>query len=384
MSFSKSKSFTNAVMRPKMKLERTFHPVGQGAFFTERFHKDDKNVFNMVYDCGTDKCSQHLRNIINSVFPMINGQKQIINYLFISHFHEDHTNGIKYMLNQCEIQNIVIPAIQNKDILLCDYFHNIIRSESSDNNGNWLLEQIFSDSNTESLNYEGKSVNIIKSSDLASNIIQEQEWEYLPFCTESGQWKTFIDKFEKEFPTVYSAFNGHNFFVLKGLIAGNPKNFDKLKKMYKEYYKDPKKNDNYYSMAVLSKPKGEKDNIDLNCPFTKSVKTDNVQENVSAKDVMCLYTGDFPARDGNCLLNLKNYYKDFWNDFKTLQVPHHGSRYDNPEDLYDVSERYCVISYGSNNRFHHPSEKTLLTLHFQKEILVPVDETRIAYEQKYV
>jgi len=37
-----------------MKVVRTFHPVGQGAFYSERFHENkEQNVtHNMVYDCG--------------------------------------------------------------------------------------------------------------------------------------------------------------------------------------------------------------------------------------------------------------------------------------------------------------------------------------------
>ena len=36
-----------------MRLERTFHPVGHGAFYTERFYDDDgQNIANVVFDCG--------------------------------------------------------------------------------------------------------------------------------------------------------------------------------------------------------------------------------------------------------------------------------------------------------------------------------------------
>lgn len=365
-------------MSPKIKLTRIIHPVGQGGFYTERFYKENENVLNVVYDCGTDKDTSYLQGIIKGVFPQTNDNKQVIHYLFISHFHEDHINGVKFLLDQYEVQYIVIPAIQNKDILLCDYFHNIIRSEDIDNNGNWLLEQIFSEPNSERL----LSANLIR----ASNKIQlaEQSWEYIPFCIESGQWKKFVEKFKKEFPTVYSAFDGHNFLVLKNLVIGNPEDFDRLKKLYKDYYKDPQKNDNYYSMAVLSTPKDGEKEISSSVSCFKRINSDNTEDVVSAKDVMCLYTGDFPARDINCLDNLKNYYTNYWDNFKTLQVPHHGSRYDNPKELYDIQQRNCVVSYGTSNRFKHPSEKTLLTLHFQNEILVPVEEATPAYKQDYV
>ena len=36
-----------------MKVKRTFHPVGQGAFYTETF-LDQKGGQVVVYDCGTE------------------------------------------------------------------------------------------------------------------------------------------------------------------------------------------------------------------------------------------------------------------------------------------------------------------------------------------
>lgn len=40
-----------------MKLIRTFHPIGQGAFYSERFYEDNAQVpsHNIVFDCGTQK-----------------------------------------------------------------------------------------------------------------------------------------------------------------------------------------------------------------------------------------------------------------------------------------------------------------------------------------
>ena len=38
-----------------MKVVRTFHPVGQGTFYSERFYEEDKPQakYNIVFDCGT-------------------------------------------------------------------------------------------------------------------------------------------------------------------------------------------------------------------------------------------------------------------------------------------------------------------------------------------
>jgi len=43
----------------KMSLIRTFHPVGQGAFYEER-HSFGDNEFTIVYDCGSKTLGKKL------------------------------------------------------------------------------------------------------------------------------------------------------------------------------------------------------------------------------------------------------------------------------------------------------------------------------------
>ena len=85
-----------------MRLERTFHPVGHGAFYTERFYTDNgDNVANIVFDCGCYEgprsrkskpyFEKQINDIVDTVFPLC-ATKTKIAALFISHFHADHIN----------------------------------------------------------------------------------------------------------------------------------------------------------------------------------------------------------------------------------------------------------------------------------------------------
>ena len=353
-----SESSLSAMFQSKM--TRTFHPVGQGAFYSERFYCGTDNVFNVVYDCGTQTNRKNLPQIIRETFSAINGEKKKINYLFVSHFHEDHINGIKTLLTLCDVECIVIPAITDKNILLCDYIHNTIRSEGSDDDGNWFMEQILSNPDADSVELNGQIIKLRKLGSQRDSIeLVNIGWEYVLYCPQSGDWKGFIEEFNKEFPTPYAQFNGNNFMILKDSFTKKTDGFERLKKLYKNYYKDPKKNDNYYSMVVLSKP---------------------ACSNEEKDEKMCLYTGDFPGRNDQCREDLKTNYVAYWKNFKTMQIPHHGSRYDNPKELYDIPERNCVYSYGTNNPYHHPSDETLQMLKTQKEIPVPVNEVK-GYEK---
>lgn len=56
----------------RMTMTRTFQPVGQGAFYTEQFSKDDGGAFNMVYDCGSDSLDiRSLSQVIKKHFKRI-------------------------------------------------------------------------------------------------------------------------------------------------------------------------------------------------------------------------------------------------------------------------------------------------------------------------
>lgn len=65
---------------------RTFHPIGQGAFYSERIDN-----FNMVYDCGSvSESEKKQKKVISQSFS----KNDDINVLVISHFDEDHINLI--------------------------------------------------------------------------------------------------------------------------------------------------------------------------------------------------------------------------------------------------------------------------------------------------
>lgn len=95
-----------------MIMMRSFFPVGQGAFYGERFSNmiGDKEI-NVVYDCGSlfnkEIVEQQIRNNFNS--------GEIIHALFISHLDEDHMNGIPYLLKYCEVKKIFFPLLTNKN-----------------------------------------------------------------------------------------------------------------------------------------------------------------------------------------------------------------------------------------------------------------------------
>ena len=99
----------------RARIFRQFHPVGQGAFYTEHIFCNHKK-FNVVYDCG----SSTNKTIVESQIQKSFEKGETIHALFISHLHEDHINGIPFLIKYCQVKNIFFPLISdvNKLILL--------------------------------------------------------------------------------------------------------------------------------------------------------------------------------------------------------------------------------------------------------------------------
>lgn len=95
--------------------------VGQGLFYGGQINNKSCQI-NFVYDCGQDKANT-LSQLI-SLKDMISNygafnQTNTIDFLVLSHFHEDHINGVNLLLNKFDVKNIFVPYYTNinKEIL---------------------------------------------------------------------------------------------------------------------------------------------------------------------------------------------------------------------------------------------------------------------------
>ena len=96
---------------------RTLHPVGHGAFFTEHLKKvDDKEIersfLNVVYDCGATTRGSNIPSLVKGEIKITFNEDDHIDLLFISHFGEDHTNGLEYLLEHTRMDKdtyVIIP-----------------------------------------------------------------------------------------------------------------------------------------------------------------------------------------------------------------------------------------------------------------------------------
>lgn len=345
---------------------RTFHPVGQGAFYTERFYNEEqgKPVFMAVYDCGSVNVRQ-LKKAIDQTF----GEDDIINLLFVSHFHSDHVNKIEYLKKRCRVRYIVIPEL-TYGLVLDSLVHDFIQSDGSGWNSDTL--QFLSSCINASYNNDGDDIRVVRvdvsgeggeerrvidldsGGSIGPNVsrnteIRFRDWIYVPYYV-GDKYDELIAEFEAN-GFVFNLDLRRTDFLKEICEEIRKIGVDILKRIYGKVYRN---NHNSYSMPVYSGFSHcckEAYQCFVVCPRRKHGDL-HCQTN-------CLYTGDFDARTQANFDNLKAYYSRYWNRIGLVQVPHHGSEHNSDHKLYSHPDKLAIMSFGTKNLYGHPDSKTI-------------------------
>lgn len=88
-----------------------FHSVGHGTFFTGIVTDGDAAVFRWVYDCGS-KRQTRVHKVINALADWEYWPADLeIDLLAISHFDDDHINGLESLLYKHRVKCLALPYI---------------------------------------------------------------------------------------------------------------------------------------------------------------------------------------------------------------------------------------------------------------------------------
>lgn len=363
-------------------IQRTFHPVGQGAFYTER-HLVNDDFINVVYDCGTSNVK---KNISNKVAKSFN-DGEVIHFLFISHFDFDHISLIDELKQTFKIEKVIIPLLhKDEKIFLANIFESLGKSNlaklvANPNDYFGAETQIISVSpnSEEGLNDNPNDIEAITLTDECREIISGtpirlntvNDWVFIPynhkykdrnieFITKLKENKIDIDKLKKQ----------------KCILDSE------MEKLIKEIYKKISGNINENSMFLYSGPQNPHKLQRLIwtnkccCGFLCWHVCNNYLLDCSR--VACLYTGDGDLNK----VSVKQIYKKYWNYIGTIQIPHHGSLPSFAKDVLENKDFFCPISVGKNNSYGHPSEVVIcdILLHRSYPILVTEDVDSVFIE----
>jgi len=363
-----------------MSVTRTFHPVGQGAFYTERFDTWE-GKFTIVYDCGsTTLPGKKLATRIRSAFP----EGAEIDALFISHFHADHVNGLDILRKHCKIKRVILPELgESEEILLkllyaldqkgapkfdlsYDRFKMLVENpasffgeaetqiitvrpvprETPPNEGD--LPRGNEDFSKENDWSNDKDLSKINGSQVCESgtIFYHSHWEYWCFIPFNYAQDERREQFEKA-------------LVEHGLSLSDITSVEKIKEHKKKLVKAYGSIDgdlNVNSLLLYSGPRDRWLRVNRfvsrgQCFF------DAYCPRCYHWDAGCLYTGDVDLGLIGLLWDLKRRLHHFFPYLGTIQVPHHGSKHNFDKSILRKSDVRCAIfSFGSDNIYGHPSD----------------------------
>lgn len=366
-------------------MTRTFFPVGNGGFCLEHFESGE----NVIYDCGATKKSL-IDSRVNDLSSYIHDEK--IDYVFISHLHADHVNGLPELLQQFTVKKLVLPYLYPEDrflLLLGEQARSgNINSDSGPGNSSFIEELIHDPEGTiHGYNAKTKIAYIRPTQDVPPQILDNSIananreinddvaaipansilnsghvfeigtsdfWQYIP-CNQSC--KSNKDQLIEK---LHSA----GFYSVNDIKAHIQTNsFKKIADIYKSL----NNNLNLSSLCLLSIASDpsiyqEIKTLDQKAPcrFSCPVSPPCVRFPQRFKNA-CLYLGDYEAKDSNnwdelleCLKKAAGF--NFPDDLGILQVPHHGSHRNFRDEFIDDS---FLAFINANPTRDHPSNKVL-------------------------
>jgi hypothetical protein len=379
-----------------------FHPVGQGCFYTGTIKNGGriKNKFHFVYDCGTKSKMFFLDKEIKKYKNQL--ENNSIDLLIISHFDEDHVNGVIDLLKNTHCKRLVIPyyhplqrlllfalssSLDDEYILMLidpiAYFADenrfkideivvIAGNENSDPPQSTELLPLSPYDNEQRRNFperlELESMEGKNDYDLETRILQHENrstgyrntffqevpgkmiisgkvWEFVFYLRDFIETQT-IRAFKIE---IDQLLNGNS---LKMLF--NKEFRDKVREIYKLKFKDI--------------------NITSLCMFHGHLFHHKIAEYIMTghylheycefeKHLGTLLTGDINLSSTEWLNHFTKYYQSFLPRVRIFQVPHHGSRkswnFKNFNGINTFST--YVINHGVG-RSSHPSADVILNI----------------------
>lgn len=367
-----------------------FHNVGQGLFYSGLLStrlSSRHEIFSFIYDCGTNSPMSFLEREIDDYKLLLktakSGKNKKLDLLVISHLHDDHVNGLEYLLKNVDVDTVVMPyasedikfmarleSERDSDFLETFYIDPVGWFVSRGVRRIFLLgsEEMFEERNdlsevldaNEEDGVDVRNIRYIENVDgtrvihLINNILvnfKNVAWKF-----QLVNRKLESDKVES-YMQVVNDFLGNNHLTLEQLFKSKL-SLNRLK----QKIKTEKLNSilNRTSVVLLHEPLCDGMLVQHNskpcgvCRFhSRCVLLDEPDKSTYCRTIL---TGDIELKVNESIEGI-----DVDPDYRclVLQYPHHGAKNDGIEYFRKLNAEYNVISYGIVNRYGHPCKEVL-------------------------
>ena len=348
------------------KVVRTIHPIGQGAFYSERLIDNKGNtVFLAVYDCGSQN-KKKLNLEIANYFQ----EGDIIDILFISHLDLDHVSGLQKLLEcKVSVKHLALPLIDNntKELYLLatkGILKQLVQDPTSLFKGSKVIY-------VKPVGDEGDAAETFEISDNNPEVKEVASGCKLYYCNYSDIIWCYIP-YNYEYAArveVLLQSLGQGKIDVKDVVDA-----DSRKEIKDKYAKICSKGVNNTSLVVYSG--GHSDLTKYEPIFFSCRPHDNsIPEG-------CLYLGDIDLNQNDWDMNLIDDMFKRLNSVKgrigMIQLPHHGSKDNFNTKLFSIGAPTKVFfaSYGNTNSYGHPSARVWEDVGSHGMLCCGVDENR--------
>lgn len=339
-----------------MKVTRVIHPIGQGAFYSERIECADR-TYNIVYDCGSGnrkKTPKRLERQIASYYK----KEDVIDILFISHFDNDHINGINELRRHTsEIKNVIVPLIEQEDFWFYSIenndFERFYNSLTGLANSVYKIKPAGEDDKYYRLNDIGL-IDLLESENGSFEVHNATkfslgrsiDWCYIPFNYDKKIRLNILKNelvkngiSEKELTSGWDVIGHH---------------VNNIKKAYKSVVADGA---NKTSLILYSGGvEGEYKCWQYQGSMCYHPWIHHRHFYRYDKEG-CLCFGDNDLNQANILNDLKQKLGSLVERVGTIQAPHHGAINNFNDDIFTInnSVKMFFVSFGNKNTYRHPS-----------------------------
>lgn len=354
-------------------INRTFVPVGQGCFAIEQI--DD---FYVVFDCGT--ITKHNANtaldfLLNRIIEMLPSDS-CIRYIFVSHFDEDHVNGLNYLLTKYMVKEVVLPLLsEHQKILQLLCMTTALQSELRNE---WIELILHPEEYIVRRQHETKITYIAP---IYFNAARQDS--YFRLTRPSGKPFHYLDwvfvpfnfMAEERSERLYMKIINDTTIDIKRLTGDpsylqNKKNIQEVKAAYRMISRDLNRDCmTVYSGSKIDSPRLYNAKILSNGPFDEKL----MKSKLATLQAGCLYTGDYDTSTSERWQQLCEAYKYYWMNISFFQIPHHGAQSSFSDEIRKQNF-VMVINAGNHNKFHHPNPSVLYSLQSSKKLFFWVNE----------
>ena len=291
---------------------RFIFPVGQGGFAGERIGN-----YTVMFDCGSISSTSMVESCIDHVCRDVNH----VDLLFISHFDNDHVNGIRYLLSYVKVKIAVV---------------------------SWIPQELKAAYNVYTNGAYTAIIGLLRGNDVNVEEIGDEERNEKTYNTQDiWEWIAKSMMTTVEFGSIISRMQAVGMDVPR--LTTDPFYLENEKENINAAFKDEfgAKGPNVKGLIMLSQRCAAVPNhaTVIRRGFLWNYRPYNVIDRFD--ETSCLYVGDADLKNKANKQKVKDFLDNHMRDpmLLMMQIPHHGSQYNiGAQFETDFPARYYFVN----------------------------------------